>query len=201
MSHIDSFAHEIVGLFGGLPVYHPLQAIRGDFVCDERHLLIGGGSGEHPALVIDDPTGAVALFLHDELAALNPTYSLRVEPRLAYRDAWLEVVTPHVPAAPGDVLTYSEWTDDTHRRFRARCTSPAMPCPLREDRFERDLVLGIGEFVFFALPTLAPAILDALDDPYADFKHVQHNNILLVPPNMPVYANGGNAFHSVRTPR
>jgi hypothetical protein len=27
MSHIDSYKHEIVGLFGSLPVYHPLEDI------------------------------------------------------------------------------------------------------------------------------------------------------------------------------
>ena len=46
MSHIDSFKHELVGLFGGLPVYHPLEVIDGDFRCDPTQLLLGGGSGE-----------------------------------------------------------------------------------------------------------------------------------------------------------
>lgn len=60
MSHIDSFKHEIVGLFGGLLVYHPLEDIQGDFVCTPKCLLIGGGSGEHPALVIESPLKAVS---------------------------------------------------------------------------------------------------------------------------------------------
>ena len=48
MSHIDSFKHEIVGLFGGLPVYHPLEDINGDFKCSTKQLVIGGGSGDQP---------------------------------------------------------------------------------------------------------------------------------------------------------
>ena len=52
MSHIDSYPHEIVGLFGRLPVYHPLEDIpeppeghwEHDFGCTTEQLVIGGGS-------------------------------------------------------------------------------------------------------------------------------------------------------------
>jgi hypothetical protein len=69
MSHIDSYKHEIVGLFGSLPVYHPLEDIpepatdqlQHDFGCTTEQLVIGGGSGEHSGLVFRDAQGAAAI--------------------------------------------------------------------------------------------------------------------------------------------
>ena len=60
MSHIDSYKHEIVGLFGCIPVYRPLEDISEpgdddpqlDFGCTTEQLVIGGGPGEHLGLVL-----------------------------------------------------------------------------------------------------------------------------------------------------
>ena len=60
--------------------------------------------------------------------------------------------------------------------------------------FWRWLVCSLGEFIYFAMPELAPNIMSKLPDPYATFVHERFNNILIIPPNMPVYANGGNAW-------
>jgi hypothetical protein len=32
MSYIDTFDHELVGFFGGLPLYHPLEVVSGTSV-------------------------------------------------------------------------------------------------------------------------------------------------------------------------
>ena len=187
MSHIDSFKHELVGLFGGLPVYHPLEVIDGDFRCDPTQLLLGGGSGEHPALVLKDPTAAVAGFVSECLD----------EVARDARERWGAVIEPYNHWRPSDVLEFFAWDVATHARFYDLCRSHALPNPWFEDSqesIERWLVLGFGEFVFYAMPALAPAIMGELHDATAHFKHVRYNNILLVPPNMPVYANGGNAF-------
>jgi hypothetical protein len=194
MSHIDSFPHEIVGLFGGLPVYHPLDDIRGDFECSPRQIVLGGGSGEHPALVID-PLPATATFLADRLSYAQDKRHEKLHP---FVDAWSEVIAMHVPDAPGDALTFYDWTEETHRRFRARCMSAAMPVPYEDipmfGSLETWLARGFGEFIFYAMPELVSEIIERLDDPYEPFFHIHYNNILLIPPNMPVYANGGNAF-------
>lgn len=77
--------------------------------------------------------------------------------------------------------------------------SSALPNPCNEDMsVEEWLVLGFGEFVYFAMPALASPLIERLDEPYAHFCHVRYGNIMLIPPNMPVYANGGNAFVSTR---
>ena len=201
MSHIDSFKHELVGLFGGLPVYHPLEDIKGDFTCNEEQLLLGGGSGEHPALVIKDPLAAVAWFLHEELASLdNDDIKPHEYPLKKHVAEWKLVINDHLKWDYKDHLEFCEWSVSDYRSFYERCSSCAMPNQYDDESdisFEEWLILGIGEFVFFAMPTLAEEIMKKLKKPYEYFYHMQYNNILAVPKNFPVYAVGGNAFKYV----
>lgn len=199
MSHIDSFKHEIVGLFGSLPVYHPLEDIQGDFVCTPKNLLLGGGSGEHPALVIESPLEAVAWFLNNQFKALkNAELSPDRFPLKTKIDEWSPIIAPYLTASLDDILTFYEWDIDTYNNFANLCKSDALPNPLGDERLENWLILGIGEFVFFAMPELASEIMTKLENPYIYFKHDYYNNIMVIPPNFPVYANGGNAFKCVR---
>ena len=67
MSYIDCFDHKILGFIGGIAVYQALQDIAGDdFQCKKNQVIIGGGSGEHPAAVINDLTQAIYMSLTDE---------------------------------------------------------------------------------------------------------------------------------------
>lgn len=91
-------------------------------------------------------------------------------------------------------LKYYEWDAKHHASLLSLSQSEALPNPDLRDDLTLWLLLGIGEFVFFAMPELAPELMSQLSDPYARFRHMRYNNILLVPPNMPVYANGGNRF-------
>jgi hypothetical protein len=66
MSHIDTINHSVVGTFAGISVYHTLQDIDGkdyDFSATPKNLVIGGGSGEHPGMVIQDLDFCVWEFL------------------------------------------------------------------------------------------------------------------------------------------
>lgn len=78
----------------------------------------------------------------------------------------------------------------------AASRSPLLPNP-RPGRtgLPEWLVLGIGELVFCALPELAADLLATLPG-WRGTKlwHMRYNNILAIPPGLPVYANGGNAF-------
>ena len=191
MSHVDSFQHEIVGRFAGLPVYHPLEVIDGDFHCTPNQLVLGGGSGEHPALVVAQPQAAVACFLDTELA---PQRGVHVT-------GWKPAIEQHLDYNHGNNLVFHDWSIADFANFDARCRSSALLNPYDdglEMSVEHWLVLGFGEFVFFAMPELASELMDSLDDPYRHFRHERYNNIQLIPPNMPVYANGGNAFVSSR---
>lgn len=190
MSHIDSFHHSIVGYFLGIPVYLPLEDIDGDFHCSTRQLVIGGGSGEHPALVVADPPAAVARFLEEEIDSLDLDDKRR--------DAWKAVYEPFVEWDHDNILRFPGWTVEAHHAFYERCQSAcavnAYSIYSKTKSLETWLILGFGEFVFFSLPQLAGDIVTNLTDPYECFRHVRYSNVLAVPPNMPVYANGGNAF-------
>lgn len=196
MSHIDSFEHEIIGLFGSIPVYHPLEEIDGDFKASPGQLVLGGGSGEHPAVVIEEPEQAVALFLRHKLEPLlNPELSENRFPLKKVAKDWLEKMQPFFPKDPEVVCTFYDWTEEDHTNFAEYCASPALPHPYWKGNVIKWLALSFGEFIFFALPELAGELMDFLGaDPYHYFKHVEYNNIGIIPPNMPVYSNGGNTF-------
>ncbi|MBU2713170.1 hypothetical protein [Zooshikella harenae] len=198
MSHIDSFKHELVGLFGGLPIYHPLEEINGDFQCNQHQLMLGGGSGEHPALIIKNPLAAVAWFIMDELDSLeDDSIDARDYPLKQHCEKWKDTVRNSINWEYEANLYFCEWTVSTYKNFYDICVSPAMVNPFSEDAdksFEEWLILGFGEFIFFAMPELAASIMEKLDSPYKYFHHMTYNNILVVPKNFPVYANGGNAF-------
>jgi hypothetical protein len=183
MSHIDSFKHELVGHFGHLPVYHPLQDIEGDFISNPDQLVLGGGSGEHPALVFESLPHAVALFLEDEI---------KTNKKIGH---WHPVIKPLLNKPIENLLTYYEWNQETHEKFEQFCRSFAMLNEfMGKTTLEKWLLLGIGEFVFFSLPHMAKTIMEKLENPYQHFYHIKYNNIMIVPPNFPVYANGGNMF-------
>ena len=69
MSYIDTFDHEFVGYFGGLPVYHPLEVVPPtpdcpqDFGCGPENLVIGDGPGERPRLIVKDTGKTVGCFV------------------------------------------------------------------------------------------------------------------------------------------
>lgn len=194
MSHIDSFKHEIVGMLGGLPVYHPLEDIDGDFRCTKMQLVIGGGSGEHPALVIDSPVNAVAWYLFEELNKLKKVDVKSHDcPLKKHVESWLQIIDPYVTSFPDDVLKFYDWRIEDYANFRELCMSVALPNPSDGKHIEMWLVTGIGEFVFYSMPDLANEIMGKIDVPEKMY-HMNYNNILVIPPNIPVYSNGGNAF-------
>jgi hypothetical protein len=64
MSDIDTGNHSSVGTFLKLPLYHPLNEFEMDcFNVNEKNLVLGGGSGEHPALKIVSLEIAVSEYL------------------------------------------------------------------------------------------------------------------------------------------
>jgi hypothetical protein len=194
VSYIDSFDHEFVGYFGGLPVYHPLEVVPAspdghslDFACGPDNLVIGGGSGEHPGLVIRQPGETVNSFVRawllrqqpDELRALRPA----VEP-------W--------PDASGDretgdywqrVFEFAGWLAEDHAEFSQRCTSTTFHRPFRPEEgcLERWLAASVGEFILLAMPELAPDAIGRLGDLRRHVVGGLYANILLLPPGYPVW--------------
>ena len=198
MSHIDSFKHEIIGRFGVISVYHPLQNIDGDFICDSNNILVGGGSGEWPAIVIRNPTAAVAEFIATELMGYDSADSEDQWPIVKCKDEWLKHIAPYQNFPNNKIIEFCEWTVEDYVRFERLCCSDGMQNSFDIEMYESGLenwfILGIGEFIFYAMPELASDIMSKLVNPYSYFQHINYNNIMLIPPNMPVYANRGNAF-------
>ena len=190
MSHIDSYSHELVGLFGCLPVYRPLEDIPAppegqsqyDFGCTTEQLVIGGGSGEHSGLILRNAEGAVANFVF-ESGDFELTKNLK-----SYLSEMIDVDTQ---------LHFAGWSTADHHGFYQLCISESLPNsfdPEGETGLEEWLHLGFGEFVYYAMPQLAQRLVDKVKPHHLDANHIRYNNITIVPPGMPVYANGGNSF-------
>lgn len=186
MSFIDGYRHQLVGYFGPIPVYRPLEDVDGppqEFSCPRGAVVIGGGSGEWPGLVLTKPVAAVAEFLW-------ATYPERCD-----EPGWLAV--RDYLRSPQECLDFAGWGVEDFHRFHRICTQ-SVPNPFDSDRHELGLeswlCCGLGEFVFFAMPDMAHELIGQLDEPYRDLHHVYWNNILVPPPGLPIYANEGSAW-------
>lgn len=189
MSYIDSYKHELLGLFGNIPVYHPLEDIPpsenpcwdGDYGCTTGQIVIGGGSGEHPGLVLCNSAAAVAEFV---LATESFEAIDSIKSRLY----------PMLKAVP---LLFAGWNVDDYHGFYELCISKALPHPFDDETdlsFEKWLLAGLDKFIYYALPHLAQETVDLVGPLHTEKTHIFFNNIGVVPSNMPVYANGGNVF-------
>jgi hypothetical protein len=182
MTYIDTFDHEFVGFFAGLPLYHPTQSIPArqhadEFGCTSRQLVLGGGPGEHPALVVTDADGAVLHFLH---------FWLELAPD--GRPESPAVALAKLPDAPpaDDCLCFAGWHVQTYADFYARCQSPAIPTPYDQrlqGRVEEWILGSLGEFVFFAMPELAAKTLRGLADLRQRVDRPIFYNVTILPPN------------------
>ena len=111
-------------------------------------IVIGGGSGEHPAIALHDPDHCVARYLE---------FCMRREP--SKMDPSLKKACANMQ---GDLQTveYCKWTNQDHMDFRQRCSGLYGLYGLYEDEpsFEAWLLLAVGEFVFHVLPTYSTMI-------------------------------------------
>jgi len=155
MSEIDGIQHLRIGLFFGVPVYQPL--VTGDIGYrnpQDRHrlppqmyplknvdvccLLIGGGSGEHPAIIFRDVEHALARYI-------------------VFASSKNEIpqeISSKAKAVQSDLQTieYCNWKNEDHIDFRKRCE---FDFNLHADQmsFEGWLLLNVGEFLFHLIPS------------------------------------------------
>ncbi|WP_375282585.1 hypothetical protein [Marinicauda pacifica] len=198
MSYIDSYPHELVGYFGPVPVYRPLEDIPGfvtetgwdgDFACRTDQIVIGGGSGERPGTVLERPAAAMACF-----ALEHDGFDLPDSLRAAYQ----------AEAGKAPIARHYGFDAEEHAAFAALIRSDGLLNPFYDGPDltpETWLACSLGEFVYAAMPDLAPDRAAELARFERDRVHTRYNNILLPPPGLPVYANGGTAFEAVRRRR
>ncbi|MCB1358335.1 MAG: hypothetical protein KDK53_18215 [Maritimibacter sp.] len=187
MSYIDQFEHQLVAVFGGLPIYRPLEPIPGgghplDFRCGVDQLVIGGGAGEFPGIVLVDPGGAAADFALEEAESFADDTPLK--------PLWRRAAAPH---AGRDTLDFAGWTRAEIADFAGACAQ-SLPLlrryePDHDGAFARWLSRCLGEFVVYALPEIGLPVTGALPMPPEDpgfLPHLPYGNVLLRPPYRPL---------------
>ena len=195
MSYIDSFDHEYVGQLGYLPIYHPLEAIEQtkraayDFGADPTNLVLGGGSGEHPGLVLHRLECFVAKFLFDQISVEDEKLMSEED-----RDYVLDLAFVNYP----ELLEFCEWRISEISRFHEMAKSPTMSTPLMEEEAVEDwLIKSIGELVYYSLPELNPEH-EKLKGIFEDAEpRPTMRNVLIPPPGYP--SKGGRQVVNNKT--
>jgi hypothetical protein len=198
VSYIDTFDNEFVGYFGGIPVYHPLEVVPalpnedpGRFACGPENLVIGGGSGEHPGIVVKAPGETVVCFVRawlDETPFLSPDERQALRPAVeALPDASdrrrMQIDWQHV-------FEFAGWRVADYVEFSSRCASRAFHRPFdpgKDASLEQWLAASVGEFILFAMPELAEEAVQRLGDLRRHLCGDLYKNILLLPPGYPVW--------------
>lgn len=182
MSYIDTFDHEFVGFFVGLPLYHPTETVDAatahadEFGCNAATLVLGGGPGEHPALLVTDPGGAVLHFLH---------FWLELAPDGRPNGVSAHTLLPDAPPAERCVC-FAGWHVRDYAAFYERCQSPAVPTPYGAElhgHVEEWILGSLGEFIYLAMPELAASTLKALPDICRRVNRPIFYNVTILPPN------------------
>ena len=158
MSYIDTLRHENCGWLAGLPLNHLLEESTDslEFLAGPQHLVLGGGSGEHPAAVLHPVTcalSALGRLLIRELeareadAALGPM-DFTIEAVEALEEDLLQLASP---------TDWSQWGGLCWVRFVEVARSSAHLTPLGEDYSpEVWAEEAVGEFVLVSYPSLLP---------------------------------------------
>lgn len=169
MSEIDCYQHQLVGLIAGVALYHPLQQFDRDGV-DDSVLLIGGGSGEHPAAILQ-PRRCVANYIDHLLGELLETpehdHTLQMwlemlgmpDPDTAYETFDTHLSSPlwgtTFEEFNGD---YSHWGGDTWAQFIQAAKQPGCWTtpydPGTHGSIERWIEYALGELVLVCMPQL-----------------------------------------------
>lgn len=188
MSYIDTFDHEFLGFFARLPVYHPLEVVRGstpqsdEFDCDPMTLVIGGGGGEHPGLVLKRLDCALAYYV---TVWLERHQFVDDRPGAIWCVEWDEFLDEALAVSSDDVFVFAGWNVATYHHFYERCCSGACTSPYddaTDGLFESWLAACLGELIFFSLPELVPAFDQLLPDIRKTITHPIFTNILTPPP-------------------
>lgn len=181
MSHIDSYDHEYIGQLGYLPIYRPLETIKSDkwgsydFGAHPGNLVLGGGSGEHPGLVVHKLESLVAKFLYDQLTEEDDEIIAKAD-----RDYLFDLIYTD------EIFEFCEWSIDHYVSLKEMAQSLAFLTPLSENEKVEDwLAKSLGELIFFSLSELNPEH-EKLSGIFSPFEITwTMRNVTCVPPGYP----------------
>ncbi len=198
---MDPSYNFVVGYFMGIPVYQPLYSACVDMFrfdkrrenAEPRQLVLGGGSGEHPAIIFNDLEYCVAVLLTSKWSPVDsdPTNDI-------YECTRRYSTSDYIP------VEFCNWRSDYHLEFRKRCESAYSffanenSYKYEDDEvfidvdgtelrnppgtsFERWLCFNIGEFVYAALPDITPTI-QRWREKLGPIKYPWFRNVLVLPP-------------------
>lgn len=166
MSYIDTRPHEFCGLLAGLPLYHPQAAYTDalDFIADERDLVLGGGSGEHPGAVLRPLACALSALrdlvikvLEAEEAGEAAVESLVLDGYGLTQHALVTLEGALESAAEGLRSDYSAWGGLAWYDFvttAMRAAGWRAYDQARDGRVEAWIEASVGEFVLVSMPEL-----------------------------------------------
>ena len=197
MSYIDTFDHEFVGFFGRRPIYHPLEEVimededsPFDFSCDPSQLVIGGGLGELPAIVIKRLDCAVVHFYTAWTIWLDELSDDKKQKYAKFNETlWDQKFDKYQDQETWDCLHFAGWQSKDYFYLYQESVSSAFYTPLKSgDSLEHWLLESMGEFIFFSMPELVPDLeSDILE--LRQFIDIElYQNVLLPPPDYSIPA-------------
>ena len=184
MSHIDSYQHEYLGQFGYLPIYRFLEKVEApwgdhDFGGGPENLVLGGGSGEHPGLVLHELEHFVFYFLYEQL---------KEEEQQTLKDQRYADLKPYFYAQRTRLLEFCQWSVINYVDFDEMARSERMPTPCTEEESIEDWIMAsFGELIYYSLTEMNPKQQE-LKELFAPFDIMPTmQNITLSPPGYPKY--------------
>jgi hypothetical protein len=150
MSDIDLIQHYRLGLFlGKIAVYQCLEDVcwigrkdktQPSGVVEKNDICIGGGSGEHPAIVIKKMESCVARYLQ-------------------YTGCRRENIKRHVSVKLNAFIIFCEWKKHDHDAFYEFCYD-SYRFFKKQMRFDGWIAASVGEFIFHVIPSYSLQSLD-----------------------------------------
>lgn len=218
MSYIDTLEHQLMGHFSGVPVYYLLEPSEDtyEFIAPKGAITIGGGGGEHPAIVFPNPQKCAAHYVGElltealEVFDKNPdalsSFGAGINFNYAeiYKDEQagfhkiddglediMEVTNSNYYEARKKMLLWDHLYFHDKQDFFELAKSYGIPTPFHRKthiRLEDYLINSIGEFVLFSCPELCKDVYDLLPRGRDHFpNHVKYNNIAVFNPSYPNY--------------